>query len=166
MAKNSSFVTLTGFRELEAALLKLPPELAKIAEASALRYGMIPVRRAAINHANAAKDTGLLRKSIGLTVRRVRRKMQYVNRYTARVGARGGFRVPKGFVTRGKNKGKAKFQDPRNYAHLVEYGTSKFPARPFIRPAVEANDDAIMAGLQKGYEKGMERVVKKIRSSA
>lgn len=164
-AKISSFVTLTGFKELETAMLKLPPELAKIAEADALRYGMIPVRKSAQSYAKSIKDTGQLYKSIGLTVRRIRRKLQYINRYTARVGARGGFNLKIGTYTRGKKKGKAINRDPRYYSHLVEYGTSKMPARPFIRPAVESNEDAIMAGLQKGYEIGMVKVVRKIRSN-
>ena len=172
-ARNSASLKLTGFKELEAALLKLPKELAAIAEAAALREGMKPVHKAAKSFAVKGKGphAGLLAKSIGLTVRRVRRKLQYMNRYTARVGPRGGFRVSLGTAIARKTKGNRikgqpyeKIKDPRFYAHLVEYGTSHSPAKPFIRPALEANEAAIMAGLQKGYEKGMEKVVKKIRS--
>lgn len=162
---NKSQINLTGFRELEAALLKLPAELAKTVEADALRYGMIPVRKAAQNYARGIRDTGQLYKSIGLTVRRVRRKLQYVNRYTARVGPRGGFRITTGTYTRGKNKGKPIYRDPRYYAHLIEYGTSRQPARPFIRPAIEASEGAIIDGLAMGYEKGMAKIIKKIRSN-
>jgi HK97 gp10 family phage protein len=166
MAKNSANLKLTGFKELEAALLKLPPELAKTVEAAALRAGMVPVRKAAIGYAGKSKRTGLLQKSIGLTVRRIRRKMQYVNRYTARVGPRGGFRQPL-LTPSGKQatrKGRPAFQDPRYYAHLVEYGTAKHPAQPFIRPALEAVQGEILAAMAKGYAKGMDRVVRKIRS--
>jgi len=182
VAKNSSFVTLTGFKELEAALLKLPPELAKIAEADAVRYGMIPVRKAARNYAKRIKDTGQLQKSIGLNVRRIRKKGPNESRYTARVGPQAGYSIVLRESTSRKDKtGKLKsgrlftyrkagskyqvIRDPRYYAHLVEYGTSKIAARPFIRPAVESSEDAIMAGLQNGYEKGMAKVIKKIRSN-
>jgi len=161
---NKSQINLVGFKELEAALLKLPAELAKIAEADAVRYGMIPVRKAASKHASTAKDTGQLHKSIGLTVRRVRRKGQYVNRYTARVGPRSKFAIVMGSYTKGKKKGQPIRRDPRNYAHLIEYGTSKMAARPFIRPALDSAGDQIIAGLQKGYEIGLAKVIKKIRS--
>jgi len=164
-SRNKSQINLTGFKELEAALLKLPVELAKTVEADALRYGMIPVRKAAQQYAKGTKDTGQLYKSLGLTVRRVRKKGQAINRYTARVGPRGGFGITLGTKTKGKNKGKPIRRDPRFYAHLIEYGTSKVPARPFIRPAIESSQSAIIAGLAKGYEIGMAKVVKKIRSN-
>jgi HK97 gp10 family phage protein len=173
--RNSASLKLTGFKELEAALLKLPKELASIAEAAALREGMKPVHAAAKSFAVKGKGphAGLLAKSIGLTVRRVRRKLQYMNRYTARVGPKSGFRVSLGTAIarkdnpkRGRVKGKPYqvFKDPRFYAHLVEFGTSHSPAKPFIRPAMESSESKIMEGLQKGYEKGLEKVIKKIRS--
>lgn len=164
-ARNSSMLKLTGFSQLEAALLKLPADLAKIAEASALRHGMIPVRKAAQQHARGIRDTGQLYKSLGLTVRRVRKKGQTVNRYTARVGPRGGFGITLGTKTKGKKKGQPIRRDPRYYAHLIEYGTSRTAARPFIRPALASSESAIMAGLQKGYEIGLAKIVKKIRSA-
>jgi HK97 gp10 family phage protein len=164
-SRNQSQINLTGFRGLEAALLKLPAELAKTVEADVLRGGMTPVRKAAQTYAKRIRDTGQLYKSIGLTVRRVRKKGQNVNRYTARVGPRGGFGITLGTKTKGKNKGKSIRRDPRFYAHLIEYGTSRQPARPFIRPALASSESAIIAGMAKGYEKGMAKVVRKIRSN-
>jgi len=172
--RNSASLKLTGFKELEAALLKLPKELAAIAEASALREGMKPVHKAAKSFAVKGKGphAGLLAKSIGLTVRRVRKKGQAINRYTARVGPRGGFRVSLGTAIARKTKGnKVKGQpyevikDPRFYAHLVEYGTSHSAAKPFIRPALASCESKIIEGLQKGYALGMVKVIRKIRSS-
>lgn len=162
---NKSQINLTGFKELEAALLKLPEELAKKVEADALRGGMTPVRKAAQTYAKRVRDTGQLYKSIGLNIRRVRKKGQNINRYTARVGPRGGFGIILGTKSRGKNKGKPIRRDPRFYAHLIEYGTSSQPARPFIRPAIESSESAIIAGLAKGYEKGMAKIIRKIRSN-
>lgn len=171
--RNSASLKLTGFKELEAALLKLPKELASIAEAAALREGMKPVHAAAKSFAVKGKGphAGLLAKSIGLTVRRVRRKLQYQNRYTARVGPRSKFRVSLGTAIARKTKGNRikgqpyeKIKDPRFYAHLVEYGTSKSAAKPFIRPALESCESKIMEGLQKGYALGMVKVIRKIRT--
>lgn len=162
-SKNISQISLHGFKELEAALLKLPRELAAKVEPVALRHGMIPLRRAVAARAKAIKDTGQLGKSIGLTVRRVRRKLQYQNRYTARVGPRGGFAIVLGERKKGKKKGQKIRRDPRYYAHLIEYGTSRMPAKPFLRPSLDECQDQIMAGLHKGYEIGLAKVIKNLR---
>ena len=154
----------SGFREIEAALLRLPKELAETVEKDVLRQGMVPVRKAAKKHLMKSKKTGLLTKSLGLNVRRVRKKGQTTNRYTARVGPRGGFRKQVGVHLSGKKAGKPKFQDPTKYAHLVEYGTSHSAAKPFIRPAVDECQGQIAEAMAKGYEKGLDKVVRKIRS--
>lgn len=156
MARSAS-IQLTGFKELEKALLSLPAELAKEAEAGALRAGMVPVRRATIANAAATKDTGLLQKSIGLTVRRIRKKGQNTNRYTARVGPRSGFGQE---VVR---KGKKQYADPVRYAHLVELGTSHSAAKPFIRPALDSQQGEIIERMAQGYNKGLARAVAKLR---
>jgi HK97 gp10 family phage protein len=142
-------VKVSGIRELSRALERLPKELQRASETNALREGMKPVLKTA--RGTAPSDTGLLKKAIGLTVRKGK------NGVTARVGARTGFKKQ---VTR---KGKPVTADPSKYSHLVEFGTSHSAAKPFIRPAVESNTNAITDGLVKGYEKGMEKALRKIR---
>jgi HK97 gp10 family phage protein len=154
-------VKVDGLKELQRALSKLPVELQRASETNALREGMKPVLKTA--RAKAPTDTGLLKKAMGLTVRKGK------NGITARVGARTGFKGRSlGFkmVKRGKLKGQMteRFQDPSYYSHLVEYGTSHSAAKPFIRPAVENNTLEITAGLAKGYEKGMEKALAKVKS--
>jgi HK97 gp10 family phage protein len=143
-------VRVDGLRELQRALAALPKELQRTSETTALREGMKPVLKTA--RAIAPKDSGLLKKAIGLTVRKGKNGM------TSRVGARTGFRQQ---VTR---KGKTVTADPSKYSHLVEYGTSHSAAKPFIRPAVESNESAITEGLANGYEKGMEKALAKVKS--
>lgn len=147
-------VQLTGTRELLAALEALPKELRRSVESGALRAGMAPVRKSARALLNQSKDTGLLQKSLGLTVKKSRKGGQY----TARVGPRSGFAQVV------MKNGKPKKVNPVKYAHLVEYGTSRSAAKPFIRPAVEANEGRIIDEMAKGYEKGMDKVIRKIRS--
>jgi HK97 gp10 family phage protein len=36
------------------------------------------------------------------------------------------------------------------YAHFVEYGTVKMPARPFLRPALNSNKAEIMSIMENG----------------
>ena len=154
-------VKVDGIKELRRALDRLPKELQHASESNALREGMKPVLKTA--RGIAPVQDGLLKKAIGLTVRKGK------NGVTARVGARTGFKGRSlGFkmVKRGKNKGKMteRFQDPSKYSHLVEFGTSHSAAKPFIRPAVESNTSAISDGIAKGYEKGLEKAIAKVRS--
>ena len=143
-------VKLTGMRELARAIDKLPKELQRRAESSAIRGGCKPILKAA--KGNVAKDTGLLKKSLGNTVRTVRGKT------TGRVGPRRGFKKT---VTR---NGKSVVSDPTKYAHLVEYGTSHSAAKPFIRPAIESTEGQVVAEMASAYNKNLDRVVAKIRS--
>lgn len=146
----TSAIKITGARSLAQALERLPQELAKNAETTALREGMKPVLAKA--RASAPTRTGQLKKSLGLTVRKGKRGAN-AGQFTARVGPRGGFAVTKD----------GKRIDPVKYAHLVELGTSRMPAKPFIRPAVESSEEAMMAGMAAGYEKGISKAVAKLR---
>jgi HK97 gp10 family phage protein len=158
-------VRVDGLRELQRALAVLPAELQRQSESTALREGMKPVLKASRAAAPIGKgsDKGLLKKSIGLTVRKGK------NGITARVGVRSGFKGRSlGFkmAKRGKFKGQMteRFKNPVNYAHLVEYGTSHSEAKSFIRTPMESSQSAITEGLAKGYEKGMEKAIAKIKS--
>lgn len=44
------------------------------------------------------------------------------------------------------------------HGHLIEFGTSRAPAYPFIRPAFDLVDDAIKAGLARMTERFTEAV--------
>ena len=45
------------------------------------------------------------------------------------------------------------------HAHLVEFGTSKMAARPFFRPAVDANGGKVIDNIKNGAKKLIERAV-------
>jgi len=153
MARESA-IALRGFSQLEAALRKLPRELQNAAESAALRGGAAPIRKAAKGHLSKSKDSGLLSKSLGVTVKKTRRGQK-----TARVGPRSGFRQ----VVKRKGKAKPELADPVKYAHLVEYGTSKTQAKPFIRPALESASGEAMTAMAAAYSKHLGRVVARLR---
>ena len=142
---------ITGARELQRALARLPEELSKSVERTVLREGAKPIHSSA--KSRVAVSSGLLKKSLGITVKKTRK-----GQLTARVGARSGFKKT---VTR---NGKTVNADPAKYSHLVEYGTSHSPAKPFIRPAIDSASGQVMEAMAKGYDKGLDRVVRKIRS--
>ena len=167
-----SEIRLSGFMELDKALQRLPDELSLVAEANALREGAKPIKREVTARAPTGdrEHPGLLKESIGLTVRKTKRKTISANRYTARVGPRTGFKKSLGTRIAKVTKGKRKkgqpyeaFKDPVKYAHLVELGTSHSAADPFIRTGTAAAEPEVINGLVKGYSKGLDKAVAKLR---
>jgi len=98
----------------------------------AMRAAARPVTLAA--RAKAPVRTRLLRKSIGVRVKTYRKnKTAWVG-----VGPRKGFKTQIGTVSRGPNRGQPIYANPTQYAHLIERGTSRVQARPFLRPAIQS----------------------------
>jgi len=161
-----SAIKLHGMEGVRASLRKLPSELMKAAEKQVLRDGAKPVLRAAKARVPVGKDEdkGLLKKSLGITVKKLRNGVT-----TSRIGPRSGFKGKSlGFKIskRGKTKGQLteRFANPVNYAHLVEYGTSHSAAQPFIRPAIESSKGEVVDAMAKGLEKHLTKVCAKLAS--
>lgn len=145
-----------GIRELARNLERLPDKLQKSAEKAVLRAGAVPIRKAAKRNAAKSKDTGLLMKSIGLSVKKVK------GITSARVGPRSMRQV----VTRtNKRTGKKRQEiaDPNKYSHLVEYGTAHSAAKPFIRPAIDQSQEEILSAMSTGLDKHLTRQVAKLK---
>jgi HK97 gp10 family phage protein len=95
-----------------------------------------------IAKSNAPRETGLLKKSIGQKV-----KTYPSGNVVGIIGPRYGFRraVKVKISKRGKRslrlgkKGEEgkRYRNPVNYAHLVELGTKRSRAKPFLKPARE-----------------------------
>ena len=156
MANTSQIrLKLDGFEELRLTILKLPLQLQNRAEASVLRAGGVPIRKAAKRYAKASKDSGLLMKSIGLNVKKIK------GVYTVRVGPRNGFTgPPKQVKDRKTGNMKTIVPNPVFYAHLVEGGTSRTAAKPFMRPAIDSAQGEVIEAMGKGLEKHLDRLVK------
>ena len=145
-----------GIPDLVRNLQTLPDKLQKSAEKAVLRAGAVPIRKAAKRNAAKSKDTGLLMKSIGLSVKKVK------GTTSARVGPRSMRQT----VTRTNKKTGRKYQeiaDPNKYSHLVEYGTAHSAAKPFIRPAVDQTQDEILSAMATGLDKHLTRQVAKLK---
>lgn len=159
---------IEGINTVLRAIDRLPEELRKGAEKKVLQSAGAVIRKAAKSNApvrskvEAAQgwQPGLLKKSIGLNVKKVR------GTYTARIGPRTGFRRVVGIRESGENAGNPYFQDPTKYSHLVEYGTSRAPARPFISPAVERTKSAVVNEMANGLDKYLTRAVARLRRRA
>lgn len=48
------------------------------------------------------------------------------------------------------------------HGHLVEFGTSRAPAHPFLRPAFDAKINAALQAAKAKYEEGMRQVIAKV----
>lgn len=81
------------------------------------------------------RETGLLRKSLGRKTK-VYRKSGVV---VGIVGPRTGFKQMVTIKDRRTGKTVEVLRNPTKYAHLVEYGTLKAAAKPFLRPAWTGN---------------------------
>ncbi len=45
------------------------------------------------------------------------------------------------------------------HAHLVEFGTSRAPAHPFFRPAIDETKSEVMEGIRNGLKKNIEDAI-------
>ena len=127
---------LTGFKELADALRQLPQRVAKNGLRAAVGAGAAVIRKEA--RARAARDTGEMAKDI--LIKR-ERDTPGGDTFAAKYSV---------FVLSGKKsrlKGKKRnVQRDSYYWKFVEFGTSKMPAQPFMRPAFEAaKEDAVKA---------------------
>ncbi len=156
---------LIGSKELERKFASLPDKLRR----KALRKGVTKVAqlvtKRAKQFAERSKETGLLKSSLGRKVFTWKNK-QGVG---AVIGARKGF---KRAVVRGRSKlkklskkkgvelsargGKVKFRNPVNYLHLVELGTAHSPAKPILRPALDATRSVVVATIGSEIRKQIE----------
>lgn len=139
-------VQLIGVKELRKSIERLPSEIQGKALRGALSAGGRVIAKNA--RKRASKESGALKKSIGLVVR-MKSKSPY-----AVIGARNGF------VTEYKGQKR----NPAKYAHLVEFGTSTAAAHPFLRPAADESGPEVFDKMSIGIEKAVDRAVRKYRT--
>lgn len=101
--------------------------------------------------AKAPKDSGLLRKSLGRKTVTLKKRATVIGM----VGPRTGFKKEV-TVRRSARKPSVEIRDPNRYAHLVEFGTSHSAARPFLRPAWDANLSKVKTIMTKRMGKEIE----------
>ena len=126
---------ITGLEDLQKGMKAIGRKLRTQIGQEAVVTALTPMVNAAQLYAGDSKETGALQESIGFKVRPYRRG----NIIFGVVGPRKGFNKP-------DPSGKG-FRDPRKYAHLVEFGTSKTAAKPFMRPAFAATKDTMVREL-------------------
>lgn len=114
-------VTFAGFKELDADFQLLSKAEQRKVSRKAVRAGAVVFRDAV--RANAPVRSGLLKRSISVD--------------TVRGSATAGVKFKK--VPAKKKGKKGKHKSTPYYWYFLEHGTSKMPAKPFVRPAFDAS---------------------------
>jgi HK97 gp10 family phage protein len=150
---------LRGAQELERALLALPDRVAKKHTFAALRTAARMVQTAARQNVinNGSVDTGGLVAAIKISDRKKSRKGPAV----VAVGVEN-----RAYTAKRKGKSEPEKINPKNYAHLVEFGTEKMPAQPFMRSAFDGESGAALNGMLDKLAKAIETEAKKLGATA
>ena len=167
---NDGVITIdrSSLMRVMIALDKLPEQFRKSAEKAVLRAGSKPILKAA--KAKVPVDTGMLKQSLGISV--------HANRsgwISARIGPRKGFKSAKSLTGRKRvraTKGKRstwierKMADAQEISWYIETGTSHSPAKPFIRPAIDAAQDEVLSAMAAGLDKHLTRVAARLAAKS
>lgn len=140
-------------------------EFSRLKDSVQRKYIRRAVTQAARKATAAAKsfvpvESGALKRSIGFNVGYEKTSGIFVGRIRPRKGF--GQRVTK---VRGKRRrigkrgaaagAKIEKREPTFYAHLVERGTVRMPARPFMRPSESVADTALQTHLVEQMDKAI-----------
>lgn len=105
------------------------------------------------------RRTGLLRKSLGRRIKTYRSTGIVV----VMIGPRTGFkRQIKGgrAARRADVRGKQAYADPTHYAHLVERGTVRSRATPYLRPAFDQHKTAAEATVARIVREELDKALR------
>ena len=153
-------IKVHGLQELSQTLMKLPAELEKRVIMGALRAAGQTIRKDAMARApilekpDPRRRAGTIKKNI--SVRRVKGKTAVY------VGVFGASRKKiAAFKAAGGGKGANNPDDPY-YWKWVEFGTKKMAARPFLRPAFEAQKYEALRMFEVYMRKRLAKEARKV----
>ena len=147
MAEPFAKIKMDGFKEVQKALWTLDKAVGRSVLRSAIKKAGQPVLDSA--QANAPVLTGDLKASIAFKSALTKRQRIFSPKMKDEVELFIGPTHPKG-----------------RHGHLLEFGTSKMPAQPFLRPAWDANKDHVLNTLEKEIWNAIERVQKRLAAKA
>lgn len=139
---------------LDAAMAKLralgDPKRIKSAVRSASTKAMRQVRDSARANARGIDDPETASVIWKKIVTQYRSRQSKGDKVTVSVGVQGGAKPVKG----NKDTG---------HWRLVEFGTEKMPAQPFMRPALESNVGKVAATFTESLEPAIDKIIAKGR---
>lgn len=155
MASRQSF-QLQGLDKLKATMEALGPELATKAGQTATRAAANVIRDAAREAAPVGDDDTSRTYTVnGGTETRTADYGHLRDNIKTRKGKPRKAHTVVSFVTTGS----------AFWGRLLEFGTEKMAARPWLKPATDSAASAALAAMTKTLEKALDRAVKKVRRS-
>lgn len=140
-------IQVHGLDALKAQLDELGAVLAGKALAQAARKAFAPVLAAA--QARAPVDTGLLRDSIKIAVQRPKNGDTVVVVGLKVAAAKGALKLGR------------KTLSPHWRWHFVELGTRNMAAKPFLRPALDSQAQAVVSSLTTELRASIDRAIRR-----
>ncbi len=143
----------TGFKELAARLKALGPRAAKNTLRRAVAAAAAEIKKEAKNLAPV--DTGEMKKDIQVKRERDQKDGPLAATYSV-------------FVRTGKKSrasGKARNVDKDSwYWRQQEFGNSKMPAQPFMRPAFESKKEDAVRIIAEKLDEGIQKAARELAS--
>ena len=132
---------IKGLKELSKALKAFPENIQNNILNSAIRAGIVTIQKEA--EKNVPKREGILKKAIVIKKRRPKNK----NRIKYQLGIRQGSK------------------DDAYYGHIVEFGSSKMEAKPFMRPALESKADEVINEVRKKMQQRIDKEIERSKNA-
>lgn len=158
-------ITVNGLDQLHARMRSISEGMRKKAARAAMRKGANVVRDAAKAAARAIDRPETPNKiHENIAVQFNGRLLRRSGDIGFRVGVRGGARQ---YANTKENRRKSrvgetyKVEGSTWYWRLIEFGTSRFAARPFMRPALENNAGKVLQAVVSEMNKQIDRLAKK-----
>ncbi len=153
-------IDVVGLDVLDQAIAELDNKMKDKVLSKALNQALNPIRKDAKFYASVAPEPHTMITKSGRKVvvqrgllRSAIRKRKVPKR---EMGELGGHGVAMGIYI---GKGTKQKEYP-NYWHFVEYGTSKMPAMPFLRPAFDKNVQIAVNAFAKTLKDEIDKIVK------
>lgn len=153
MLKVSGKVKFESFKQVARNMDKLAEKIERQAMRESITKASRPIVREAKNRLKPYKDTGLLAKSIKRRVRTYKSsKMVLI--------AIGPDRNVVGSAE--SESGQTRTRRPVRYAHLVEFGTRRTRARPFMRPSFDTKKGESELIYRREMKPAIQRIARRV----
>jgi HK97 gp10 family phage protein len=147
---------VTGLRQLGEAMRELKAEVARSVAGSMTNAAAQVVKKAAVTNItrNPSVETGSLRDSV-IVKKLPKSQTELTSEHIVTVRGRGKI------IKRGKKKGQRQTSAP--HGSFVEFGTVNMQAEPFLRPALEHNQQRAVEAMKERGRLRIEAAARKAK---